>query len=86
MSMCPLCNQFNFVEYRCPNCLGTMEDQGRVIDFFDDYSPYLDIDGMKLADGFPDDLNNHQCPHTFYCSHCNESKLLLVQEWVNEYD
>jgi hypothetical protein len=81
MSQCPLCNQYEVREWYCKNCNTLMDDSGRVIDFFDDYSPYLDIDGMKAADGYSDDLSHSRCPHYFYCSSCNHSEVILVDEW-----
>lgn len=86
MSMCPLCNQFTTVEFNCPNCNQKMGDQGRVIDYFDDYSPYLDIDGMKQADGYSNDYHNHQCPHLFSCNICGGDQVILMDEWLNEHD
>ncbi|HJV45697.1 MAG TPA: hypothetical protein VJ824_08205 [Bacillota bacterium] len=50
------------------------------MDFFDDYSPYLEIDGMKKSDGILDDLKYHQCPHVFVCITCGERVTRLVEE------
>lgn len=57
-----------------------MDDGGRLMDFFDDYSPYLEIDGMKKSDGILDDLKYHQCPHVFVCITCGERVTRLVEE------
>jgi hypothetical protein len=86
MSMCPLCNQFSAAQSRCPNCSHIMNDQGRVMDYFDDYSPYLEIDGMKQADGYSEDFQNDKCPHLLNCSFCGEDQVLLVDEWLNKHN
>ena len=56
MGICPLCNGLTELSLVCPNCSHFMQDQGRLADFFDDYSPYMPIDLMKLEDGFPDNF------------------------------
>lgn len=81
-SICPLCNQLEpaDLEVECTQCKSEMNDGGRMMDYFDDYSAYLDIDGMKLFNGLPDDQKNHQCPHLFYCPRCGEDHIILVEE------
>lgn len=80
MSMCPLCNGITLVSYKCETCQASLDDQGRLMDYFDDYSAYLDIDGMKLFDGIEEDGKNHQCPHVFSCPNCHTEKTILIQE------
>ncbi len=80
MSMCPLCNGMSSIESQCSSCQGQMVDQGRLLDYFDDYSAYLDIEGMKLFDGIENDQRDHQCPHVFYCSNCQKEDTVLIQE------
>lgn len=80
MYVCPLCNQFEQRDYECPDCHFLMEDRGRVMDYFDDYSAYLDIEGMKLFDGIPDDQQNHECPHLFFCPRCMKQSIYLIHE------
>ncbi|MCT8139473.1 hypothetical protein H1D32_18240 [Anaerobacillus sp. CMMVII] len=80
MSMCPLCNGISVIEESCEVCHSVMSDKGRLMDYFDDYSAYLDIEGMKLFDGIKNDAQNQQCPHIFYCSKCHIEKTLLIQE------
>lgn len=80
MSMCPLCNGLENFEISCNKCNKIMVDKGRILDYFDDYSAYLDIEGMKLFDGISDDRKEHQCPHIFYCQHCHLEKTILIQE------
>ncbi len=42
---------------------------------FDDYSAYMEIDQLKVENGYPSDLANHQCIHLFYCSTCHSEEL-----------
>ncbi|RXI99865.1 hypothetical protein DS745_13375 [Anaerobacillus alkaliphilus] len=80
MSICPLCNGIESMSINCDQCNLPMEDKGRIMDYFDDYSAYLDIDGMKLFNGIADDARNKQCPHVFYCSQCHTEKTMFIQE------
>jgi hypothetical protein len=80
MSMCPLCNGIQSVSVTCEICNNAMDEKGRLMDYFDDYSAYLDIDGMKLFDGIENDLHKQQCPHVFYCSNCQVEKTILIEE------
>ncbi|WP_370529761.1 hypothetical protein [Alkalihalobacillus sp. AL-G] len=54
------------------------------MDYYDDYSPYLEIDGMKMEDGYPEDEKEKLCPHVFYCVQCSSENVLLIHEWRNE--
>ncbi|MGE6260435.1 hypothetical protein ACQKCU_21550 [Heyndrickxia sporothermodurans] len=54
----------------CPSCNGTMTDLGRIYDYYGDYSPYMDIDLMKLVDGDPNSSLKNECVHLFQCSRC----------------
>jgi hypothetical protein len=80
LKVCPLCNQMETRSEECERCHLLMDDRGRIMDYFDDYSAYLDIDGMKQVDGYEDDGQNHQCPHIFYCTQCTHNQVLLVNE------
>ncbi|MFC0189858.1 hypothetical protein ACFFJY_16240 [Fictibacillus aquaticus] len=81
MSVCPLCNLLHTAAIRCPECGSETEDKGKVSDFYDDYSPYMEIDGLKLEDGFPADERDRQCPHIFYCHSCQQEVLFFINEW-----
>ncbi|WP_425542000.1 hypothetical protein [Alkalibacillus silvisoli] len=65
---------------KCSECDSNIEDQGKVIDYFDDYSAYMDISLMKLLDGDPQSFDNHQCLHYFYCENCNHEEIIAVNE------
>lgn len=80
MYVCPLCNQLTEFQHVCQICHIKMEDKGRIIDYFDDYSAYLDIDDMKLFDGYPKDKQEQECPHLFYCGKCGNEQTLLIKE------
>ncbi|MBP1930614.1 hypothetical protein [Ammoniphilus resinae] len=80
--VCPLCNCLTASSPNCPKCSQPMVDQGRLMDTFDDYSPYLDIEGMKKADGYPEDSYDHQCPHIFLCLSCGEQVTQLIDEMI----
>ncbi|WP_349237099.1 hypothetical protein [Bacillus sp. REN3] len=57
-----------------------MKNMGREAELYDDYSPYMPIDQMKLEDGYPDDYANEECPHIFNCPVCGTSKVLFIKE------
>lgn len=80
MGICPVCNGFQQLDLSCPSCNKTFEDKGRIMDFFDDYSPYMQIDQMKLEDGIPDDNEQQLCPHFLKCSHCGYEITFLIKE------
>ncbi|MBM7586399.1 hypothetical protein JOC86_002951 [Bacillus pakistanensis] len=52
-------------------------DYGRVYDYYDDYSAYMDIDSIQLADGIPRSSGDEECLHLFGCSNC------LVEKPIN---
>ncbi|MFC4322127.1 hypothetical protein [Litchfieldia salsa] len=80
MYICPLCNGFETADFHCVTCGQQLMDGGRVIDYFDDYSAYMEIDGMKQIDGFATTLSEHKCAHLFYCENCSLSEIKLIQE------
>jgi hypothetical protein len=47
-----------------------MMDGGRLGDYYDDYSPYREIDDLKMSNGYQD-VSTHHCIHLIYCPHCN---------------
>ncbi|WP_075981552.1 hypothetical protein [Bacillus massilinigeriensis] len=80
MGICPVCNGFEHIDKTCPSCGNQLEDSGRIMDFYDDYSPYMPIDQMKLEDGYPNDFSNKECPHFLTCASCGYSSVLLIKE------
>jgi hypothetical protein len=57
-----------------------MVDSGRLIDFFDDYSPYMEIDLMKMEDGYPDSNSGQKCPHLYTCPSCLNDEVIFIKE------
>lgn len=80
MNICPLCNGLRNVTVYCSCCPNQMEDKGKITDYYDDYSPYMDIDMMKLADGYPETLIRRECVHLFYCPHCHQEEVKFIKE------
>lgn len=80
MYICPLCNGLRSFHYTCPTCKQLLRDNGRVIDYFDDYSAYMEIDEMKKNDGYKTTLSQHECAHLFYCQACGNEEVKLIKE------
>jgi uncharacterized Zn finger protein len=80
MGMCPLCNGFETMMLHCPSCGDFLEDNGKVMDFYDDYSPYMPIDLLKQEDGYSSDFELEQCPHLFKCNSCGYDQIKLIKE------
>jgi len=80
MTQCPLCNGLREVNLICSNCGSQMEDSGRVMDFYDDYSPYMEIDLMKMEDGYLDTKSENKCPHLYHCPSCQRGEIIFIKE------
>ncbi|TKC18125.1 hypothetical protein [Robertmurraya kyonggiensis] len=80
MGICPICNGFQELQKECQSCGTSLEDSGRVMDYYDDYSPYMPIDLMKLEDGYPNDYEKHQCPHLLKCPQCGYDEIVFIEE------
>lgn len=78
MGVCPVCNGIETITYICRICNETVSDAGRVMDFYDDYSAYMDIDEIKLVDGFPTSVKNGYCPHLYYCQACGYEEVRII--------
>nr|WP_158326976.1 hypothetical protein [Brevibacillus laterosporus] len=78
-SICPICNGFQQLLVRCPNCRSYFQDKGKLSDYQGDYSPYLSIDDSKKSNGYAD-LLPHLCLHICSCTECGCSKIVPVQE------
>ncbi|HLT55130.1 MAG TPA: hypothetical protein VK057_03405 [Bacillota bacterium] len=76
MTDCPLCNGFSEWNIQCTNCSDIMEDLGKVSDYFDDYSPYLDLDKEVWQENTVD--HDEQCTHLYYCPTCGEEHIQTV--------
>nr|WP_243291536.1 hypothetical protein [Bacillus sp. FJAT-47783] len=80
MAICSLCNGLKDVKRTCPHCKHVIHDNGKVTDFLDDYSAYMDIDMMKLFDGYVHSLEQHQCVHLYFCGNCGYEELYIMHE------
>ena len=80
MALCPLCNGLKHIHLYCPECNGDMEDKGKVMDYYDAYSAYEDINTLKENDGFPHSKLYDQCPHLMKCSECLHDEIILIKE------
>ena len=84
MYICPLCNGFDTKRIICRNCQNELIDSGKISDYYDDYSAYMEIDELKLENGHPDDWKNHICFHLFSCLTCGHDEVVSVKEGENE--
>ncbi|MBM6617763.1 hypothetical protein [Bacillus suaedaesalsae] len=80
MGICPLCNGFEVLAISCEYCHSEVEDKGRVIDYFDDYSPYMEIEDMKKIDGYSQTHQDQQCAHLLVCPLCHQEQIYFVKE------
>lgn len=80
MGMCPVCNGFENINALCPSCGSKMVNEGREAEYYDDYSPYMPIDMMKLEDGYPNNYQNGECPHLFACPNCGTDQVIMIKE------
>jgi len=74
--ICPLCNGLTTLETRCSHCGGRMGNKGRVQDFYDSYSPYLE---MEIRDGLWGNRSG-QCCHLYTCNQCGREQEITVIE------
>lgn len=72
--ICPLCNGLYAVKEKCPICSKVMEDKGPIINYLDDYSPYLLDDISSSVDG----VDEVKCLHLFHCSNCNNDHRVVI--------
>lgn len=80
MAICPICNGFEKISEKCSSCGNDVEDMGRLMDYYDDYSAYMPIDQMKLEDGYPADFMKQECPHVLKCSACDQTVVRFIKE------
>lgn len=70
MWICPVCNGLETLNMTCPHCGAPLEDRGRLADYYNPYSPYREIDDLKMTDNVADEAL-HRCLHLLYCPRCN---------------
>ncbi|WP_432408830.1 hypothetical protein [Wukongibacter sp. M2B1] len=74
--ICPLCNGLQEYNIECQNCNEKMSDRGRIAEYYDNYSSYLDISITEKIDGVPND----KCVHLFSCISCNKDKRITIDK------
>lgn len=78
---CPLCNGLTTIVYPCKACHNNyMDDFGKVMDYYDDYSAYLETDIQKETDGDPQSVNLSICKHLLSCSQCGKDEVISIHE------
>ena len=77
---CPLCNGLCVIEEPCTACGALFSDMGRVVDYHDDYSAYLDIDTQKQNDGDVLSTEKGLCYHLFFCKECGRDMTAAIEE------
>lgn len=78
-TICPICNGLTNLDKVCEKCGSLMEDHGRYEQLFDPYSPYREIDHIRMTNGFMD-VAQHQCIHIAQCPQCSHQQLFFIQE------
>jgi hypothetical protein len=81
--MCPICNGLAALSHNCSQCGSKMEDHGRFDSFLSDYSPYRQIDDLKMTNTFID-LASKQCIHVTFCPQCQTTENVAVSEWSGQ--
>lgn len=77
--ICPLCNGLQEIDRRCPKCGKEMLDGGRLQDFYEPYSPYLD-DNLLSPPKLALDNSLGLCMHLIYCPRCGEDQRIIIKE------
>lgn len=80
MAICPICNGFKDIKITCSLCGNELNDTGRIMDYYDDYSAYMPIDQLKMEDGYLSDFANSECPHLLKCPVCGHDEVKLIKE------
>ena len=80
---CPLCNGLCTMMEACGSCGALLSDMGRVMDYDDDYSAYLDIATQKMNDGDAQSTENDLCYHLFSCKECGWDMRAAIEEIQN---
>jgi hypothetical protein len=80
MGICPLCNGLEEYIGKCSTCGGSLVDAGKVTDYLDDYSAYMEINLMKMLDGDMNSLENGVCMHVVCCPSCHLEQIVSIHE------
>lgn len=74
--ICPVCNGLEELEMNCEKCGGKMIDRGRIAEYYDNYSSYLEMSITEKIDGVPWD----KCVHLYACTSCNDDKRITIDK------
>lgn len=74
--ICPLCNGLKQYEVECEKCKEKMTHRGRIADYYDNYSSYLEMSITELIDG----VQSNKCVHLFACPCCNHDKRIVIDK------
>lgn len=78
-SVCPVCNGMMQLQAICTICHQPMIDLGRETDFWDNYSPYRDIQHLRMEG--PGTLQEKTlCLHVAHCPFCDHEQSVTVEE------
>jgi len=77
--LCPVCNGLKALEASCQYCQHFLDDYGRLEQTYDPYSPYREIDDLRMTNGYSD-LQTHKCLHLASCPSCGKDHLIAVEE------
>ncbi|SHI12031.1 hypothetical protein [Sporanaerobacter acetigenes] len=72
--VCPVCNGLYEINVTCDICFKNMIDKGPVVNYLDDYSPYLLDDIAAKVDGAP----SYKCVHIYQCPNCKHDKRVEI--------
>lgn len=78
MPICPFCNGLQYEQHTCTSCEDTLQDYGKLVDYMDDYSPYMDQELLTEVDGLTMNNSQQYCVHVMYCGTCGHQTEVAV--------
>lgn len=76
--VCPLCNGLYKIHKLCKECQESMEDKGAVVNYYDDYSPYLLDEITNNVDG----VGKDKCLHHYRCPECGYEENFVIDREI----
>ncbi len=77
--ICSVCNGLTTLHAACSNCNHPLDDYGRIDDLWGAYSPYQELEDLKMTNGF-EDSRKHQCVHIATCPICGKVHYISIDE------
>ncbi len=74
--ICPVCNGLDKKAIKCKKCAKEMIDKGRIAEYYDNYSSYLEMSITEKIDGAPQD----KCVHLYACTACNTDRRIPIDK------